>query len=507
MSESAGNSETSPRAAETKPRRAVLFRCLAVLIGLAPLVLLETLLWAMGWGQADLRDDPFIGFHGIRPLFVLNEGHSRFEIPPERQSFFRPASFAAEKPANGYRVLCLGGSTVQGRPYATETAFGAWLQIGLQAADPNRSWEVVNCGGVSYASYRLAPILQEVLEYEPDLIILYTGHNEFLEDRTYQDIKDQSAVTVRLQSWASRLRTYCWLRQGYLDLRGGSAAADAGKKPVLKDEVDAMLDYRNGLAQYHRDEAWHRGVMAHYRTNLRRMIDLAHQANVPLLLVNPVSNLRDTPPFKSEHRAGLGEDDLRRWEQLREDARTYYATDLWQTIALLEKALAIDDQHAGLHYQLGQCCDAIGQTERAAEHFLQAKELDVCPLRMLEPMHEDLKRIAQNTGTPMVDARALIAGMCRGGVPDQSWMVDHVHPSIRGHQQIANAIADHLVRQDVIHPAEDWPGRRDAAYQAHWDSLEPIYFEIGRQRLEILRDWSRGLMTRERDPPEAATDE
>ena len=44
---------------------------------------------------------------------------------------------------------------------------------------------MINCGGVSYASYRLGPILDEVLGYEPDLIMLYTGHNEFLEARTY----------------------------------------------------------------------------------------------------------------------------------------------------------------------------------------------------------------------------------------------------------------------------------------------------------------------------------
>ncbi len=45
--------------------------------------------------------------------------------------------------------------------------------------------EVINVGGISYASYRIAAILDEVLQHEPDLVVIYMGHNEFLEARTY----------------------------------------------------------------------------------------------------------------------------------------------------------------------------------------------------------------------------------------------------------------------------------------------------------------------------------
>ena len=469
------------------------------MLGLAPLVILELLLSAMGWGRPNAHEDPFVGFHGVRPLFVLNDECARYEVPTARQGFFRPQSFSARKEPKGFRIFCLGGSTVQGRPYATETSFTSWLQIGLQVAEPQRTWEVVNCGGVSYASYRLVPILEEVLQYEPDLIIVCTGHNEFLEDRTYGHIRDQSVALVSLHSWVARLRTYQLLREQYLRLRGGKTARDAGDRPALGEEVDATLDDRGGLEQYHRDDGWHRDVITHYGANLERMIRLAEQACVPLLFVNPVSDLRDTPPFKSEHRADLGSDQRQRFAELWAEARTYYSTDLRRTVALQEEALAIDDQHAGLHYQLGQCYDALGDLDQAASHYLLAKELDVCPLRILEPMHEALLDIAASSGTPVVDARQLIAELCRGGIPDQSWLVDHVHPTIRGHQRIADAIADSLVQQGVVHPPPDWPQQRKDAYQAHWDSLEPIYFETGRQRLEILRQWARGRMTRQRE--------
>ena len=47
---------------------------------------------------------------------------------------------------------------------------------------------MINAGGISYASYRVAVVIKELARYEPDLFIIYTGHNEFLEERTYRTL-------------------------------------------------------------------------------------------------------------------------------------------------------------------------------------------------------------------------------------------------------------------------------------------------------------------------------
>ncbi len=475
--------------------RKLLFRIAAIAVGLTPLVLIELVLAGLGWGEPNWQDDPFVGFRGVRPLFVLNQARDRYEIPPARQNYFRPQSFPAAKAADEYRVFCLGGSTVQGSPFSTETAFSSWLELALRAADSQRTWHVINCGGVSYASYRLIPILQEVLGYEPDLIIVCTGHNEFLEDRTYQRIKQQPAVLGAVQEWAAGWRTYCLLRAAYLKCRGSGLQPLAASRPMLETEVDSLLDYRGGLRQYHRDPQWHRDVIRHYGVNLERMVHLTRQAGVPLLLVTPVSNLRDCPPFKSEHRPDLKPRDLQRWEQAWNEAKPAYQTDLRAALACLERAAAIDDQYAGLHYQLGQCYDALGDVEQARRHYLQARDLDICPLRMLSSMQDVLGEVADRTGTPLLDADALIAEQCRGGIPDDSWLVDHVHPSVRGHQLIADAIAGWMRDEGLVALGADYEPRREAAYQAHLAGLGSFYFEEGRRRLEHLHDWARGRAT------------
>ena len=197
-----------------------------------------------------------------------------------------------------------------------ETSFTTWLEIGLRATDPGRQWEVVNCGGVSYASYRLVPILQEVLGYAPDLIILYTGHNEFLEDRAYDHIKSRPAAVTRALEILLWSRTGSVLCSAYQRFRNRTARAGMDRPPMLEAEVQALLDYRGGLESYHRDEKWRRDVIRHFAYNLRRMVHLANVAGVPLLLANPACNLRDCPPFKVAHRDDIAPAERSRWESL-----------------------------------------------------------------------------------------------------------------------------------------------------------------------------------------------
>jgi len=175
--------------------RLVFFYVAAIVVVLSPLALGELVLrWCVAAPPVDV-DDPYIAFSGMSPLFVLDSTGTRFEIAEQHLTFFRPQSFAATKSPRTFRAFCLGGSTVQGRPYAVETSFTTWLALNLRAARPGPDWEVVNCGGISYASYRLVPIMRELLGREPDLFIIYTGQNEFLEDRTYGRLKTRTGTS------------------------------------------------------------------------------------------------------------------------------------------------------------------------------------------------------------------------------------------------------------------------------------------------------------------------
>ena len=389
------NSQTALRRILSARRACTLgFRIGAVLVGILLLTMVELALAVLGWGDPELADDPFVGFRSTRPLFVRNNDKNVFETAPNRLEFFRPESFSLSKAPNEFRVFCLGGSTVQGRPFAIETSFTTWLEIGLRSADPSRQWQVVNCGGVSYASYRLVPILAEVLGYQPDLVILYTGHNEFLEDRTYDHIKQRPALLASVMDAASQLRTFTLLSSGAHVLTGDVSAARTDR-PMLNEEVEALLDYRGGLEQYHWDEPWRQGVIEHFEYNLRRMVAMCREREVPVWLVDPVANLRDCPPFKSEHRAGLTPGELLQWDSLRRKASLHYHSDMRKAADYLKQASLIDGQYAGLFYDLAKCYETMGMTKKARDAYVQAKDLDVCPLRILEPMNQAIHRVCR----------------------------------------------------------------------------------------------------------------
>lgn len=383
---------------------------------------------------------------------------------------------------------------MQGRPWSIETSFTTWLELNLNAANPARHFEVVNCGGVSYASYRLVPILQEVLQYEPDLVVFCEGHNEFLEDRSYGAIKRAPAAIAWPQRQVSRLRTYNLLRESVLRLTAGDQDA-APARVILGPEADTRLDWKDGIAKYHRDEQWQADVIAHFEFNLRRIAAIADAAEVPLIVVSPVSNLQ-WAPFKSEHRSDITPAERQAFEAILTEASQAFANDPQAALECLQRAAAIDSQHAGVHYEIGTCLLELDRFDEAKASLIRAKDLDVCPLRMLEPMKQVIRAVAVQSGTPLVDAEAVITAHSRRGFPDRQWLVDHVHPTIEGHQLIADAIAEKLTELRFVSPAPGWEKLRDEAYRQHLASLPHAYFERGKDRLRSEQGWAHGLVER-----------
>lgn len=472
------------RAAPAARRRRVWgFRLGAIFLGALPFVVLELGLRWFGVGNPTAHRDPLAGFSQRHPLF--ERAGEKYRTVRSRLPFFGDQEFAVNKPTNGFRIFCFGGSTVHGHPYLNATAFPAWLALELNARDPSRRFEAINCGGVSYASYRLAPIVHEVLAYQPDLIVLAMGHNEFLEDRTFQPLKTRSAPRRWIEDQFFSLHLVTCAQKF---LGRDQAPVDLALSPEVNPRLD---DAPTGYASYRRDEAWHRAVVSQFDQSLRTMIAACRAANVPVMVVTLGANLRDCPPFKSEHRGGLSAEDEARWQSLFDAAGRAEESDLNAALALYQQAGAIDSEFALLAYRRARCFDRLGQTERAREHYLRAKELDVCPLRMVEAVYELQQTIAAETQTPLVDARRLIELLSREQLPGNDRYVDHVHPTIGAHQKIARAIADKLDELRWVSTAV-WPdAARTMAYQKQFQGLEPAYFTNGRRRVEWLENWAR----------------
>ncbi|MEQ1829302.1 MAG: SGNH/GDSL hydrolase family protein [Pirellula sp.] len=456
-------------------------------VGLLPFLTAE--LWLrLTWSGPILQSvDPCLDEEQITPLF--ERSGNTLCIRRERLQFFAPARFDAVKSSNTKRIFCIGGSTTQGEPFKPPTAFPEWLEQNLSLIDPGQQWEVINCGGLSYASYRLLPILYEVLRYEPDLIVVDCGHNEFLEDREFSQWH-QTPASLRKALWlarSSRLVQFACNSCTHSRRQG-----DDSNATYLKQEVDALLDYQGGLEKYHRDSSHRASVENSLRWNVEAMIRACKHANVPLVLLAPTCNLRDCPPFKVECDPMI---DTKLQVELNElwSQVTTGSQPATNPIEILDRILEIDASHAGALYWRGQIALEKGEYGIAIRYLADARDADVCPLRSSSTTQASIRELAEQHNVWCFDVDAMFRNVSKDGIVGNQWLVDHVHPRIEGHQLMGERLAELLIREKWVKPnSDDWREHRSETYRKHLGQLGEEYFVRGKQRLSGLMLWTQG---------------
>ena len=93
---------------------------------------------------------------------------------------------------------------------------------------------------------------------------------------------------------------------------------------------------------------------------------------------------------------------------------------------------------------MARCLDRLEEAEEATKYYIRAKDTDVCPLRMLEKTYQSLLAVSKETKTPLVNARVALEKITSDGLPGYDQYMDHVHPTIRTHQFIAQLIGDRM---------------------------------------------------------------
>ena len=449
--------------------------------------LLEMLLALLNLGEASLEKDPFFDFEAGTGLFepFEEEGRTWMRTREPKLQFFNMQTFTAEKDEDVFRVFALGGSTTFGRPYNWRIAFPNWTQTLLNAAGPNKRVEVINCGGVSYASYRVAVLMEELNRYEPDLFLVYSGHNEFLEERSYGAMLRQPGALKFLR----KLRTTRLMESL---VKSGEEKA----KQEMPAEVKAKLDVWNGLASFTRDDAQKEAILKHYELNINRMIDLAQQKKIPILFIEPASNIKDFSPFKWEPGRGLSPQQAETVAAHLDSARNLLQNNQnSQALDHLQKGLEIDPEHAGIHYLMGRVQLQLKHKEQAARSFLMARDLDICPLRSLSAMNEILARVTQSRNIPLIPLDKQLRQLCREEqgheIPGDPYFLDHVHPRIEIHQFIAERVVEQITENGWISLQKELKDQdRKVLYEKVIEELDQAYYAKRDLNLARVLGWA-----------------
>lgn len=109
---------------------------------------------------------------------------------------FRGREFMPDKKSSTLRIFCLGGSTTCCDCNDDDEAWPAQLELNLKNA--NYDVEVINAGVAGWYSYQdYLRLKEEIINYQPDIILLHHGWNEEFEFSSLSLGKKWKPKTVR----------------------------------------------------------------------------------------------------------------------------------------------------------------------------------------------------------------------------------------------------------------------------------------------------------------------
>lgn len=389
-------------------KRESLFKLIMLSMPFLVLLVLEGALRMFGYGH-DLA--VFTEYPARKGYLVLNQHASkRYFAHQKNATYGNQEPFAAQKAPGVFRIFVLGESTTIGYPYMNNGSFHRWLQYRLLHTYPERDFEVINLSLTAVNSYTVLDFGKAVLEYEPDAVLVYTGHNEYYGAMGVAATKGigQNRTLARLLMNLRGLR----LTQLLASLTDGGIALVSGNKLDLRENLMKRMAADQQIA--FGSEEYQAGL-DQFRGNMNELAEVFSARGIPLLISDLVSNEKDLKPFISIP----GE----------------------------------QGKSADAHYQSGVQLYRQADYPSAKKEFVAAKELDALRFRAPEALNAIIKDIAQaHKGVTPVHTRDIFEKNSAGGILGKETLLEHVHPNLQGYALLSEAFYQSL-RQTGLLPA------------------------------------------------------
>src|SRR4030065_1921848 len=282
----------------------------------------------------------------------------------------------------------MGGSSAAGFPYSPNGAFSRYIRKRLELLYPERKIEVVNIAMSAINSYALRDMFPGVIEKEPDLIIIYAGHNEYygaLGVGSVETLGDTRFI-VNTVIWLNRFKTFELLRDVVKSVSGWFSS------PVKSDGTLMARMSQRQLIPFN-SEKYFSGINQ-YEGNLRDILEMAKDINVSVILGRLVSNLKDQKPFEPS-----------------------YDGELPPADEIFLKA---------------QNDLSSGHVESADSLFRLAKDLDALRWRAPEKVNQIIENLGKEFSYPVVKLDSVFNAESIYGIAGDDLITDHLHPNLRG---------------------------------------------------------------------------
>jgi tetratricopeptide (TPR) repeat protein len=365
------------------------------------------------------------------------QGETWYKISNKNAYSDRNILFKKEKEKDQIRIICLGGSASASWPHPPGEIYNSYLEKSLQKIYPSKKLEIINCSAHGFASYRIRQVFETIIPLQPDAVIIWCGNNEFLERRNYKrsDLRN-SLIKLRNHSRSLQLVRQLFTKNKYTDTPD---VADTFWKKVNEE----ALELRSDPEQLEK-------VKEHYQKSMEDIVEDASKNNIILMLMTVPVNLRDWEPNVSF--LGLNSTDSLAWaKEFKEGKRQLLGSKYSEAIVSLGRAQKIAPHHAETSYWLAKAYENIVDTTAALQYYIQAKDLDYNPFRVISDFNNTLRTIAKNNPqVVLLDMEQLIRPYTHNGIPGFDLFLDYVHPTKTGNLVIACEAANKIISSNII---------------------------------------------------------
>jgi hypothetical protein len=439
----------------------------SITVGALLLLSFEVAARQFGWLDPTEREDPYLGFPGTSPLYRVERATAGTEVyrrSPNKGSY-REAEFPVDKSPREFRVFCIGGSSVRSDAFMSpDASFPHLLEVYLGGLLAERAPRVLNGGGGGAGSVQNLEVAREVLDEGADLLVIYPeGGEKNLVPPLPQSVMaladDAHPARAAARRELAQLRLYQAVRDGYRALMpsdpagGGAASAfsafalSAVSRPFSKDTFTRLFEFKTDRAPVLMPHLIAPGDIAHaherFTRNLAAMAQLAHDAGVPILFVQPVRNLKASFYLRfhidpSEIRGGDVDGWRRAWEAglaAKRAGRCDEAVTLLRSV----RDFYVEDRDEILAFDVGECLERLGRFDEAQAEY--AKPYLEHPMRRL------IAEAAAQSGVPLVDPYPRLLQIADHGLPGYDLFTDAFHPMPATNRVIALAVLDAIREQ------------------------------------------------------------
>ncbi|PKL47809.1 MAG: hypothetical protein CVV42_11750 [Candidatus Riflebacteria bacterium HGW-Riflebacteria-2] len=356
------------------------------------------------------------------PCLRINYQAARRFFPGNLARRPLPEIMPAVKPAKRLRIFVLGESAARGEKLA-DFSFARMLEAALNKGSSEQVAEVINTGIPAINSWVLREFCREIVNYQPDALVIYAGHNEFIGPYGPASVfglaKNRNAALTGI--WASSLRIIQALKSDRMptELTKGWQ----GLEMFLKNSIPA-------------DSPFVKECLANWQANMSDICKLAQERGIPVVWCQVPVNHKDCPPFMSDTR-GLNQADLDKIKTFGEKVSEGDTS----TAAQLAKELENTAKNNALYNYLAALLNnGTGDRKLARELFKKAVDLDCFRVRTTDAFNIAAQKIAQSYGAETVLLANLFAEKSAEQTTGKNLIYDHVHLTFRGHYLVARSV-------------------------------------------------------------------